>query len=864
MLKQAQFVLFLLALAITAQAGDFTLTLDKSAPQAAVAAKPALYKAATGDNLYLPLPDGAVFQGQVTSIIAHSSGNHTLFLQAAPGTGEGRAHLTLLPDGRMLGGAIVNGNHYRLRPGTVGSLVERSVTSQKSNLANDVVDAPESKLETAGEARKLDALPRLSKSAGTPVVSIAMAYTPKIADKYPGAALQAYFDDLEAYANQALITSDADMQVDIVSTTEVSLSYKDGTDIYEALKEIKEGNSSVITAEFRDDATAARADLTGFVVNTTTVPAGKADRYLTPGSNTYGAFAMTDKLDMPVNTFAHEIGHLLGGQHEIADVPDDGYYFDSHGFYTANGDGTIMAGIELPRFSNPSQTCPGSVPCGDENANMVRTLNTTAPIVAAGGDVLSDINFNPFINTQTLGGFDGGRGSAALFTVIALPNPSGNKITGGSWTVELRQGATVVKTFTDPFYYGEHTGYDPEADESLHYTLYPGPDVAPGAGYTIYLKSNAVSPDLDAESDPFTITAPAPVAKSLQVVEAGENYLTLSVKSHGNGTETIGTFAAQVDGGGSSFTSSDLDVDWKAIDKTYTGTISGLPCNTAFDIDFTAASAQGADVAGPKAASTSACTGGAAPSAVSLTADPDVAASDFTVTATLPGDTGEVTVYVMGGQNASATGSAAEFADGIDLSVSGLACETAYQAQATVKAEGQAAVSNLASFTTGSCAAGTAGFADLNESGEEGDTVTLTVQRAQGSTGAASVHYSTSTGTAGSGDFTAVSGTLNWSNGDTADKTIEIALSADSTTENDETFTVTLSDPAGMMLDANRATATVTVQNKAGGSGGGGNGDGNTPPPSGDSGGNGGGGGSAGLFILAGLGLLVAKRKMAS
>ena len=89
-------------------------------------------------------------------------------------------------------------------------------------------------------------------------------------------------------------------------------------------------------------------------------------------------------------------------------------------------------------------------------------------------------------------------------------------------------------------------------------------------------------------------------------------------------------------------------------------------------------------------------------------------------------------------------------------------------------------------------------------------TITLAVSRTGGADGAVSATYATATGTAGAGDFTAASGTLNWADGDAAAKSIVVPITNDTAYEPDETFTVTLSGATGgATLGA--ATTTVTI-----------------------------------------------------
>jgi Calx-beta domain-containing protein len=94
---------------------------------------------------------------------------------------------------------------------------------------------------------------------------------------------------------------------------------------------------------------------------------------------------------------------------------------------------------------------------------------------------------------------------------------------------------------------------------------------------------------------------------------------------------------------------------------------------------------------------------------------------------------------------------------------------------------------------------------------ENGGSLTVTVSRTGGAFGAASVNYGTSNGTATAGsDFTTTSGTLNWSTGDSANKTFNIPIIDDSVYEGNETFTVTLSGASGSTAGS-PSTMTITI-----------------------------------------------------
>jgi len=108
---------------------------------------------------------------------------------------------------------------------------------------------------------------------------------------------------------------------------------------------------------------------------------------------------------------------------------------------------------------------------------------------------------------------------------------------------------------------------------------------------------------------------------------------------------------------------------------------------------------------------------------------------------------------------------------------------------------------------------------------ENGGSISISVGRAGGSSGAVSVHYATSDGSGLAGkNYTATSGTLNWGDGDAAAKTFTVKVLDDGAADGSHTVNLALGSPQGGASLGTPSTAVLTVTNTDGGGGGG------TPP----------------------------------
>jgi hypothetical protein len=95
---------------------------------------------------------------------------------------------------------------------------------------------------------------------------------------------------------------------------------------------------------------------------------------------------------------------------------------------------------------------------------------------------------------------------------------------------------------------------------------------------------------------------------------------------------------------------------------------------------------------------------------------------------------------------------------------------------------------------------------------EAGPMAAITVTRTGGSAGAVGVSFATNNGTATApADYTTVTQTVSFANGDTANKTISIPIINDTAAEGNETVNLALSNPTGGATLGSPSTAVLTI-----------------------------------------------------
>jgi uncharacterized protein (DUF1800 family) len=119
--------------------------------------------------------------------------------------------------------------------------------------------------------------------------------------------------------------------------------------------------------------------------------------------------------------------------------------------------------------------------------------------------------------------------------------------------------------------------------------------------------------------------------------------------------------------------------------------------------------------------------------------------------------------------------------------------------------------------STPAASAGTLAYSTSSYSAaQNAGSVTITVTRTNGSSGAVGVSYSTASGSAVAGtDFTAASGTLSWADGDSTARTITVTLASTTAYTGSKSFTVTLSNVTGGATLAGASSVSVMVNGTA-------------------------------------------------
>ncbi len=397
-----------------AQATDMFVT---TAPNRFAATAPGIYPLrvngaallamAVGDSVTINLPERAASSVVLDRLVQHDSGNVTWIGHAQGLTNDYRVVITIGSDG-ALGQLLLPDGNYRIE----GNQVVVPALLGESGIIPDHSDAH----PIPAAARKVR--PATDAAAGNVFaasantrIDVMVLYTQGMKTAY-SAGIDALIDHLIALTNQAYLDSGI--------TIELHLVYKQATDYLEdnandaALTDLSNAadiallNVPALRQQYGADLVSLLRPLDGINSGSCGVAwvgggGGVAfDKDYGYSVVSYGrsVSASGGRVSCTEYTFAHELGHNMGGAHDrITSATIDkvsttqsnypGAYNYSYGYGITNSFGTIMSYIEprIGKFSNPAVTYLG-YPIGVAtsqltiSANNALTLNNTRQFVA--------------------------------------------------------------------------------------------------------------------------------------------------------------------------------------------------------------------------------------------------------------------------------------------------------------------------------------------------------------------------------------------------------------------------------------------------------------------------------------------------
>lgn len=536
--------------------------------------------------------------------------------------------------------------------------------------------------------------------------------------------------------------------------------------------------------------------------------------------------------------FAHEVGHVMGCQHDRDNASSAGAYDYSYGHRFSDGTNTLRTimsytpGTRIPHFSNPDVTYNGAatgVAAGATNsANNALSMNNASSTLAAFAAASTSIDFEitstnitEAATTLTFNVLRQGtiisNTATVQYTTTGVSATAGADYTAASGTLTFSSGETN-KTINLSILNDSTV----ESSEVVRLTLSNPTNAVLGIERTL---------DVTIEDDDTGISFSATTAN---VSEDGTN-IVVNVRRTGDTSATNTVDYATADIGalaGSDYTSTSGTLTFAPGDTNHTITVS-ITADSSYETNETFR----ISLSDPE--------GGAALGAASnivVTILEDDSTIGFTASTALGNENGSTVTLTLtrsGGTNSTAT------VDFLTADATATAGDDYTSSNATVSfgagirtrtvtipllndsdVEGDetftVTLTNIVGADFGTHTNSTVTIRD-NDSlfefstnavsvNESAGSVTLTVARSGGTGGSASVRYATGTNGSASAttDFTARSGTLTFAAGET-NKTLSITLRGDTTYETNETFNVTLNTPSADASLGSVTNSTVTI-----------------------------------------------------
>lgn len=370
-------------------------------------------------GMWLPDPGGKSIYAKYVRHMLHSDGSWTWIGKVATRYGEQSVVLTFGKN--AVYGYIPQDTGMPLRlvthRGQVG-LLQTDATllarSREWRALRSVRDNPVPVRVPSAATRSRAAAAPATTVTGPVTIDVMVVYTPGFVTEHGSqSAALTRIQNLVDITNQAYIDSGVNQRIRLVHTMEVN--YPDASTNDSALTDITGSNGTVPAAlqAVAPARTQYGADLVALVRSFSNSAQGNCgEGWMNGGGQVsidpaqdamYGYSVSSDGSDTAGTnyycadtTFAHELGHNMGNDHDRATAKGDsgGAYPYSYGYLGTGTSGfTTIMGYStstnpwIAKFSNPSiATCMGA-PCGiadaaADSADNAHSMNNTAPLIA--------------------------------------------------------------------------------------------------------------------------------------------------------------------------------------------------------------------------------------------------------------------------------------------------------------------------------------------------------------------------------------------------------------------------------------------------------------------------------------------------
>lgn len=376
-------------------------------------------RAIKGGRLSFPLPQGGVASVNYQRHVEHADGNWTFFGTGPDGSD---AVITFGPDA-VFGSMQTPNGTVRLTTDQRGGWLVASPRGHDGNPpgSEDTLIPPEF-VRPAGEGGRLESDRAQAKAEAqtadqAPVIDLVVGFTSGLAQARGGeSAARTRVNNLVEVTNQAYANSGISARVRLVHAMQVD--YADATGNSDALSKLtgfKSGTGSIAVDPALQPLRSARDTYNGDLVvllRTFRTPEndgcgiawliGGKGSTIDASDEAFGYTVVADGSDLDEGdnktyfcreeTFAHELGHLMGQTHNTEDASSAGAHPYSYGYRQTFTSGfyTVMA-YRLPdssqftirHFANPLVNFNGAPTGVPDSSDNVRSLAQTMPLIAA-------------------------------------------------------------------------------------------------------------------------------------------------------------------------------------------------------------------------------------------------------------------------------------------------------------------------------------------------------------------------------------------------------------------------------------------------------------------------------------------------